>query len=170
MALSTKGDIFSMRMFKTALSLALGLTVVGVAATPTYAQGGPTCFGLPANAQVGNGQANVIIGTANPEQIRGRGSHDRLCGLGGNDSILGDGGNDQIDGGDGDDNLDGGFGNDLIIGGAGRDQIRGGWGNDSIQAADGAIDTIDCGLGAQDSVDADDDDIIAPNCENITLH
>jgi Ca2+-binding RTX toxin-like protein len=156
-----------MRLFRTTLSAALGLVVLGAVTTPTYAQG--TCFGAPPNAQVGNGEANVIIGTNNGEQIRGRGSHDRLCGLGGGDSIMGDGGNDQIDGGDGNDFLDGGFGNDLIIGGAGRDQIRGGWGNDSIQARDGEVDTIDCGIGAQDTVDADSFDTIDKSCVNIQV-
>jgi hypothetical protein len=43
-------------------------------------------------------------------------------------------------------------------------------GNDSIQARDGEVDTIDCGPGAQDSVDADTIDIIFPNCDNVVLH
>ena len=157
-----------MRMLRTALVLALGLAVVGVAAGPAYAQ--ETCFGVQENAQVGSGGADVIVGTNNPERIEGRAGNDRLCGLGGNDTIEGDGGDDQIDGGAGNDVLDGGFGNDLIVGGAGRDQIRGGLGNDTIQAADNEVDTIDCGPGANDSVDADTIDVVAGNCENVVLH
>ena len=156
-----------MRLFRTALVLALGLAVVGVAAGPAYAQ--ETCFGVQENAQVGSGGADVIVGTSSAERIQGRASHDRLCGVGGDDFIEGDAGNDQIDGGAGNDTLVGGWGNDLIVGGAGRDQIRGGLGNDTIQAADNEIDTIDCGPGANDSVVADTIDIIAGNCENVTF-
>jgi Ca2+-binding RTX toxin-like protein len=129
-----------------------------------------TCFDQPANAQAGSSRSDVIIGTTTGESIRGGAGADRLCGLGGNDTIMGDLGDDQIDGGAGNDVLDGGFGDDVIIGGPGQDQIRGGLGNDSIQAVDGQVDRIDCGLGFQDSVEADTNDIIEANCEKVVRH
>jgi Ca2+-binding RTX toxin-like protein len=80
-----------------------------------------------------------------------------------------------IDGGAGDDwlnaadeaaVLDGGAGEDKLVGGVGDDVLRGGDGNDTIEARDGEVDSITCGAGA-DTVDADPQDIVARDCENV---
>ena len=87
---------------------------------------------------------------------------------------------DHLDGGAGNDNVDGGFGDDVLIGGPGRDTISGDlaggdcgplwckypFGNDTIEARDGEVDSITCGAGT-DTVNADAQDIIAPDCENV---
>jgi hypothetical protein len=99
--------------------------------------------------------------------IVGTNRSDYLAGGGGNDVILGRGGNDTIKGGNGNDWIDGGPGNDVLDGGPGRDKIFGGTGSDTIYAADGAVDTIDCGPGNDRAVvDAMDKTV---NCESVTV-
>lgn len=104
----------------------------------------------------------------------------KLEGRGGNDRLVGADGPDTLDGGAGDDDLDAGFGDDTITPGPGRDSVsadrRGGdcgpywckypYGNDTILAADGEVDSIDCGAGT-DKVTADAADVVAPNCETV---
>lgn len=104
----------------------------------------------------------------------------KLDGRGGADTLIGADGSDTLDGGAGDDTLDAGFGDDVITPGAGRDTVsgdrRGGdcgpywcklpYGNDTILAADGEVDSIDCGAGT-DKVVADPADVVAPNCETV---
>jgi hypothetical protein len=99
---------------------------------------------------------------------------------GGNDTIHAGDGNDTVDGGSGDDDIDAGFGDDAITGGPGKDSIsadrRGGdcgpmwckypYGNDTIDTRDGELDSVDCGAGT-DSVKADPQDVVAPNCESV---
>ncbi len=104
----------------------------------------------------------------------------RLEGRGGADTLIGADGADAIDGGAGPDTIDAGFGDDVITPGPGRDSVsadrRGGdcgplwckypYGNDTIEAADGEVDSIDCGAGT-DKVVADAADVVAPNCETV---
>lgn len=104
----------------------------------------------------------------------------KLDGRGGNDKLVGADGPDTLDGGAGDDDLDAGFGDDTITPGPGRDSVsadrRGGdcgpywckypYGNDTVYAADGEVDSIDCGAGT-DKVIADPADVVAPNCETV---
>jgi len=100
--------------------------------------------------------------------------------LGGNDRVVGQDGAEDIDGGAGDDYLEGGKGHDTLTGGPGKDVIFGDetdgscnalyvetcvrFGNDVIQAADGEVDQIDCGPGADRAV-VDAGDVVAANCE-----
>ena len=65
---------------------------------------------------------------------------DSLTGTSGDDTIDGLGGNDVVRGMDGADSLRGGAGNDTLISGEGEADILG-------SAADGAVDTLDGGLG-----------------------
>ncbi len=161
-----------MRKLRTGLVLALGIALLGIApmvlSTRTALAQTATCFGQPANGNVGTGGNDVLIGNDNPNLIDGKGGNDTLCGLGGGDTIGGRSGNDRIDGGAGDDVLRGQDGRDLIIGGTGSDKINSGAGDDVIRAADGEVDTIDCGLGT-DTVEADRIDRIARNCENVSF-
>jgi hypothetical protein len=82
----------------------------------------------------------------------------------GADSFTAGGGADELAGGDGNDSLAGGAGDDVISGDQGADTLDGGDGNDRIAARDGERDTISCGPGA-DTVEADDADAIAADCE-----
>jgi Ca2+-binding RTX toxin-like protein len=106
-----------------------------------------------------------------------------MSGGAGNDKLRTGDGADTLDGGAGADYLDGGYGDDHITGGAGADIIHGDiaggdcgggiygycklpYGNDMIDARDGEIDSIDCGAGT-DSVKADPNDVVAPDCETV---
>jgi Ca2+-binding RTX toxin-like protein len=65
--------------------------------------------------------------------------------------------------------FDGGPGGDYIVGGLGPDKIDAGPGPDFIQAAaDRVGDTVVCGTG-QDTVRADPLDIVATDCEHVTI-
>ena len=108
--------------------------------------------------------------TDGADNISGGDGNDALFGQGGNDNIDGDAGADRIYGGPGNDNIDGDDGNDVITGGSGSDNISGNDGNDKIYARDGVKDTITCGNGPMDTVDADKIDVIAKDCENVTRH
>ena len=103
-----------------------------------------------------------------------------MNGGGGDDRLRSGDGEDHLDGGAGNDNVDGGFGDDVLVGGPGRDTISGDlaggdcgplwckypYGNDTIQARDGEVDSITCGAGT-DSVSADPQDVVAPDCETV---
>ena len=85
----------------------------------------------------------------------------------GDDKISGGEGNDKLDGGPGIDVISGGVGNDRLIGGAGADSLTGGAGNDVLDAADGARDAVDCGLGTDTAVvDAID---VVRGCEKVKV-
>ena len=108
------------------------------------------------------------------------GTPSTMNGLGGDDRLRSGDGADRLDGGAGNDSVDGGFGDDELIGGPGRDTISGDlaggdcgplwcrypYGNDTIQARDGEVDSITCGAGT-DTVNADAQDVVAPDCENV---
>jgi hypothetical protein len=124
----------------------------------------------------------TMVGTDAPEYVHLVQVIDpsSLSGGGGNDDLHAGDGDDTLDGGSGDDHLDGGFGDDVIVGGPGRDVIFGDraggdcgplwckypYGNDTIDARDGEIDSITCGAGT-DTVLADPQDVVAPDCENV---
>jgi Ca2+-binding RTX toxin-like protein len=92
--------------------------------------------------------------------------------------------NQAVNGGDGNDSLTAGRDNDYLVGGAGRntlsgngggdcfalageanEQASGGDGNDIFSARDGNADDIFCGAG-DDTVQADEEDRVAADCEN----
>lgn len=64
------------------------------------------------------------------------------------EAIFGGAASDTLSGEAGGDVLDGGPGNDTINGRNGSDLLIGGPGDDTIEAADGVLDEIDCGPGA----------------------
>ena len=108
------------------------------------------------------------------------GTPSTMVGGGGDDVLRSGDGADHLDGGAGNDSVDGGFGDDVLIGGPGRDTISGDlaggdcgplwckypYGNDTIEARDGEVDSITCGAGT-DTVNADPQDVVAPDCENV---
>jgi Ca2+-binding RTX toxin-like protein len=119
----------------------------------------------------GSSAANIILGGAGNDVLLGEPSDSALdpnyTGSG-KDSIFGGDGNDAIGGGLGDNLISGGNGNDALYGGPGADTIDGGAGNNGIHALDGVVDTINCGPDT-DTGEADDIDILNPNCEAVTL-
>ena len=124
-----------------------------------------------------------VTGTDGPEVIRFLqvGTASRVDAGGGDDTVVTGDGADTIDGGAGDDDIDAGYGDDTIVPGPGRDKVsadnRGGdcgplWckfphGDDTVDARDGEVDHIDCGFGT-DTVQADPQDVVDPDCENVT--
>ena len=108
------------------------------------------------------------------------GTPSTMVGAGGDDRLRSGDGADRLDGGAGNDSIDGGFGDDVLVGGPGRDTFSGDlaggdcgplwcrypYGNDTIEARDGEVDSITCGAGT-DTVNADAQDVVAPDCENV---
>lgn len=111
------------------------------------------------------GKVGAATPPVGPKTISGTARADRLIGTGAPEIMRGGGGNDTISAGGGADSVYGDAGNDRLNGGTGRDKVFGGSGNDVIVAADGAVDTIDCGAG-KDTVRADRKDIVR-NCEKV---
>lgn len=62
----------------------------------------------------------------------------------------------------------GSSGDDDLIGGPGSDQISGASGDDVVSARDNTKDHIDCGTG-DDHVTVDAIDVVASNCEHVSL-
>ncbi|HZS69960.1 MAG TPA: hypothetical protein VFA72_22865, partial [Burkholderiales bacterium] len=83
--------------------------------------------------------------------------------------LNGTAGNDTLVGGAGNDTLNGFGGNDSLLGNEGADSLSGGDGNDTLDASvgfhgdDGAIDTLDGGLGDDVYWVSSDGDIIVPD-------
>ena len=115
----------------------------------------------------GRGGDDVIVANAS-----GSGSKATVSGGAGNDSITSYGETSIVDGGPGDDTIYSGRGHDTVTGGPGKDTIDTGYGNDVIDTADGEVDTISCGVGA-DTVKADRIDVINQDplalCESTSL-
>ena len=129
----------------------------------------------------------IIRGTPFDDTITGSAAAEKLVGWTGRDTIHGGAGNDEIDGesdddvlfgGPGDDTIYGGHGNDQITGDAGADTLVGDYtsccisnGADKIFAVDGAVDSVNCGGGA-DTLEADAGDVIGGDgnqvCESVT--
>ncbi len=148
---------------------------------PLTAQGGDGNDRL-----VGGGGADSLDGGAGDDTLTGAGGADELSGGDGNDTIdggagddvlnggaggdtlTGEDGNDVLDGGPGDDTLLGGGDADQLTGGPGSDQFVGGPGNDTLFAADGQVDTIDCGDGTDRGI-FDPFDQADQSCELLPL-
>jgi len=119
----------------------------------------------------GSSAANIIVGGAGNDVLLGERSdsaQDPNYTGSGNDSIFGGDGADAIGGGNGDNLLSGGNGDDSLYGGPGADSFDGGSGNDDLEALDGVVDAVNCGTGT-DSGAADQDDVVSPSCEAVTL-
>lgn len=139
----------------------------------------------------GGSDADILVGGAGPDALRGGTGEDLVAyttsqvpvivdldGSGGDDGAVGEGddvGSDveRITGGQDDDVLTGdgapnriigGPGDDTIEGKGGADDLRGGAGEDTLLSADGVLDAVDCGAGADDF---EPDALDAPiGCEN----
>jgi Ca2+-binding RTX toxin-like protein len=121
-----------------------------------------TCFGTRFG--------DLITGDVDEgDTIAGLAGSDDIFGLGGNDEVFGGGGSDYIEGNAGNDILRGEGGADEIHGNAGNDQVLGGGGQDFIDVSGDPtfIDRVSCGAGT-DTVFADPNDIVNPDCENVT--
>jgi Ca2+-binding RTX toxin-like protein len=90
--------------------------------------------------------------------VSARGGTDTVVGRVGNDELYGQPGGDSISGSEGDDDVYGGNGADNLNGGDGIDELSGGNNNDTIDALGGGWDSINCGLGSDDQVIADEVD------------
>ena len=110
-----------------------------------------------------------IDGGAGWDTITGGPGNDTISGDIGHDTITGGPGNDTISGGNGPDRIYGGPGNDHITGGLYPDRLNGGSGNDWIDAADGYVDTVDCGPGNDTIVTAYYPRDNAKNCEHVVV-
>lgn len=84
------------------------------------------------------------------------------------ENVMGGTGDDVFTGSSNQNRFDGGPGNDQLAGGDGIDTLNGDAGDDSISAADNQSDAVDCGIGSNDTAQADGRDSIA-NCENVTV-
>jgi Ca2+-binding RTX toxin-like protein len=130
---------------------------------------------------VGTKAADSMSGSAGYDNMNGKGSNDQLYGHEDSDDMDGAAGNDTLSGGRGNDYLGDRAGTNTLNGGAGSDtffadyanrfggneisKISGDYGNDYVYAADGAMDTINCGAGNEDWVDFDPGLDIVSNCE-----
>ena len=132
-----------------------------------------------AASRTGDNGPNNIVGTNRADTLLGRGGHDLVNGLGGNDFVSGGAGHDELSGGFGDDVVSGGPKGDSLhsdiwdghssgSGQHGNDFLIGGGGNDTIYSAEGHRDTIVCGDG-RDWVEADHRDIVAADCERVSI-
>lgn len=131
-----KARIGGRRLVALAGLVLLGTVLVAHAASPTQAQEGPRCGGLPPTI-AGTADDDVLVGTPRRDVIWGGPGDDVILGLDGHDVICGGPGDDLIFGGDGVDRIYGGAGDDVIHGGLGSDVLRGGPGDDVIHGERG---------------------------------
>jgi hypothetical protein len=96
------------------------------------------------------------------------GSHGSAVGGDGDDVLIAGPFGGRLNGGAGNDMIVGGAGDDEIDAGPGQDRVAAGYGNDTIVARDAEADVTDCGGDAQDSVRADQLDVLA-NCETANV-
>jgi Ca2+-binding RTX toxin-like protein len=132
----------------------------------------PTLLGLHTIGKDGKGKRRItqpcrIVGTERADALKGTDDTNAIYGLAGHDRIHAGGAADNVQGGQGNDELDGGDGDDRMNGGPGLDTIDGSTGWDAIISRDRAVDRIRCGPG-RDAVWADESDIVARDCEEIT--
>jgi RTX calcium-binding nonapeptide repeat (4 copies) len=142
---------------------------------------GKTVFGTQGDDTIsGFNGGDEIQGDAGNDQIQGGGGDDQLWGgseqyptVAGNDQVYGDTGADTIIGSAGADMLHGGDGDDMFRDGpeddAQTDEIWAGAGDDEVNTSNipAARDTVDCGNGLLDTVEADALDEVAANCETV---
>ena len=150
-------------------------------------------------AKIGTQGRDFLKGTAGADNLIGKGETDLIFGLAGNDHLLGGSGKDIVRGGTlerslgGSKNVAGGNDNDVVLGGKGSDKVMGEEGNDYL--SDGEFenavkdnlfggtgndvldainktgvtkDVVACGSGF-DRVLADRKDVVAPDCERVTV-
>jgi hypothetical protein len=130
---------------------------------------------------IGNDATDLIFGLAGDDNLLGGSGKDLVRGgtyersLGGNKNLLGGNGNDVVLGGKGSDKLMGQEGNDFLSDGefenAVQDNLLGGTGNDVIDVINKTgvtKDVVACGSGF-DRVIADSKDVVAPDCERVTV-
>jgi Ca2+-binding RTX toxin-like protein len=147
--------------------------------------------------KIGTNGPDTLRGTNGNDNLLGRGGNDRLFALNGRDNLSGGPGNDWVDTHptgirSGDKNLEGGPGNDIVVGGSGSDNVLGDKGNDllidgslrefsldKVSGGDGndvflvdnvpaAKDIATCG-GGFDRILADRKDLVAPDCERVSI-
>lgn len=116
-------------------------------------------------ADGGEGDDVLDLG-AGSDAAKGGTGNDQLRGASGDDVLKGGDGDDLLRGGRGSDRLDGGDGNDELVSDRGGGRVSAGGGDDRVRAANGAQDTVLCGLGF-DTVVADRTDRVAPSCESV---
>jgi Ca2+-binding RTX toxin-like protein len=105
----------------------------------------------------GDALAGVELGGGGDNTLRGSERTDRLVGFNGEDALYGSAGGDTLYGGAGKDEVYAGEGGDVVLAGAG---------DDFIEAKDGAVDRVGCGPG-DDSISADREDLVSPDCESV---
>jgi hypothetical protein len=161
----TDGDY----LFKVRATDGVGNTGAAAERAFTVATEPPaTACSTATNAVTGTNAPNTLRGTAGGDLMRGLGGDDTLNALRGNDCLDGGTGIDQLNANAGDDELIGGDGNDRLAAGVGQDVVVGGLGFDRVYAADGAVDQIDCGAGANDIATVDAIDVVV-NCERVRI-
>jgi RTX calcium-binding nonapeptide repeat (4 copies) len=176
----------------TAMTAAVLVLAAGVALADMFTCSTNPCTGTAQNDVItGTDDPEEINALGGSDQVRAKGGDDEVRGGDGDDdSLYGDAnvhpaldGNDQVYGGPGADHLGGDGRSDLLSGGGGSDLIdareflhndapipgtdtvKGRGGNDNVQAADGAVDHIDCGKGRRDLVIRDKGMDTIKNCE-----
>jgi hypothetical protein len=147
---------------------------------------------------VGTNEADNLVGMGGNDKLSSLRGEDNLLGgpgkdfviggkikgswglvlRGGNKNLAGGSGNDIVLGGTGVDNIVGGSGNDFLAQGegAGGNVLSGGEGNDAIAVSEAPVegvpraskDIVTCGAGF-DRVLADRKDLVAPDCERVTI-
>jgi RTX calcium-binding nonapeptide repeat (4 copies) len=116
----------------------------------------------PTVERIRGGRADDVLSAPSAGAAPGPGL--ALEGEAGNDVLIGGFGADDLRGGPGNDQISGGRSPDVLTGGGGSDSIAGGEGDDLVDAADGILDTVDCGEGI-DSASLDRSDAGAVGCE-----
>ncbi len=128
------------------LTSADGARNVTCAVTASNSAGSRTATSAPVTPRFPGACANIQVGSAGPDRLTGLTLGDALRGVGGNDVLIGRAG---------DDCLTGGAGDDTLRGDGGLDRFDGGAGNDTINSRDGRRESVTCGTGRQDRVNAD---------------
>jgi Ca2+-binding RTX toxin-like protein len=125
---------------------------------------------LPLTCTIGTEGNDVLVGSDDPVVF------DTIWGLGGDDTLKGRAGWDGLEGGPGKDTLYGHKASDFLFGDESSqsqpnpdaDRLDGGDGDDTIFAWDRVRDTISCGPGQPDRVQADRDiDVVPRDCERV---
>jgi Ca2+-binding RTX toxin-like protein len=149
--------------------------------------------GADPDVLVGGSGSDGLHGSEGNDLLSGQSGNDALDGGEGADTLDGgsdtdtavyssrvaklwlsvDGGPDDGETGEGDnirtdvENVVAGSGPDALVGGDGSNSLDAGAGNDAVNTVDGVVDNVTCGSGT-DSVDADDQDRVARDCEKVT--
>jgi Ca2+-binding RTX toxin-like protein len=155
------GRKFPMSRIRLLALLAACVAVLAFAGSAMAAGGG------------GSSGDDNLKGSGRADTMQMRGGDDVANGGAGDDRMFGGVGDDRLNGGVGDDRLNGGRGDDVLTDDRGTDRFSGGTGDDRINAQDrrgrgrhDARDIVDCGT-CDDTVIADDDDIVRSNCEHV---